>query len=66
MSWADAKADADRWLGSLNVKRPPPGETLDLRRHAVTLPFTGRYRLMVINALARLLKKRRIEAVLPD
>jgi hypothetical protein len=66
VSWAEAQKDAKRWLDSLNLKRPVRGELLDLRPYSEQLPFEGKYRVMVINALSRLLKKRRIEAVLPE
>jgi hypothetical protein len=66
LSWEDARRDARRWYNGLNVPRPPRGEQLDLRPYADRLPYEGKYREMVINALSRLLKTRKIDAILPE
>jgi hypothetical protein len=40
---------------------------LDIRSFADRLPFTGRYRKMVINAIGRTMKARRVDdAILPE
>jgi hypothetical protein len=65
VSWEDAKRDATQWLDRLQLRRPAKGETLDLRPYAESLPFEGKYREMVINALGRLLKARGVDAILP-
>jgi len=65
MSWPQATRDAEQWLDRLQLKRPAIGQTLDLRPFANRLPFTGRYRDMVINAIRRIMKRRRIDVTLP-
>ena len=66
MSWAEARRDAELWLDRLQLKRPGKGETLDLRPYGARLEFKGRYRLMVINAIGRIMKSRGVDVILPE
>jgi hypothetical protein len=66
MSWIEAKRDAQTWLDQLQLKRPGTKEILDLRPFSDRLPFKGRYRDMVINAVGRIMKRRGVSVILPE
>lgn len=66
VSWEEARRDAETWLDRLQLKRPTKGEPLDLRPFSDRLPFKGRYRDMVINAIERIMKRRGVAVILPE
>ena len=66
LSWAEAKKEASRWLGTLALGRKLHGQTVDLRPHASSLPENEMFRRMVLDAVSRKLKKRGAkEVILP-
>lgn len=66
MSWEEAKRDAGLWLDQLQLRRPRDGEALDLRPYSDRLLFKGRRRVIVINAIRRIMKRRGVNVILPD
>lgn len=56
MSWKDAQEEAGKWLGEQHLGRDLTGKRIDLT-HA-PLPYEGKFREMVLNAVHRKLKKR--------
>jgi hypothetical protein len=58
LSWNDAVEEAGKWIGSLHLGRVLDGKTIDLTEAAKTLPFEGRFRMMVFEAARRKLKNR--------
>jgi hypothetical protein len=56
LSWEDAQEAAGQWLGSLRLGRDLTGKAIDLTREE--LPYTGKFRDMVLEAVRRKLKKR--------
>jgi len=66
VSWEEAKRDAGLWLDQLQLPRPRDGEALDLRPYSDRLLFKGRRPVIVINAIRRIVKRRRVNVILPD
>lgn len=58
MSNKDAIEEAGKWLGTLKLGRVLTGKTVDLTPHLHTLPFEGTFRRMVLEAVAKKLRKR--------
>jgi len=62
----EAKRDAGLWLDQLQLQRPREAEALDLRPCSDRLLFKGRRRVIVINAIRRIMKRRGVNVILPD
>lgn len=58
MSWKDAKQTAIVWLQGLALPQDLSGVEIDLESVTKDLPHTGRFREMVVRAIARHLKAR--------
>jgi len=58
MSWEKAKAEAERWLAELKIPTKAQGQYFDLADKGETLKVEGGFRLMVLRAADRLIKKR--------
>jgi hypothetical protein len=58
MSWKDAKTEATNWLENLGLAQKLDGQEIDLNAITRQLPQTGRFREMVVRAVARQLKAR--------
>lgn len=58
MSWKDAKSDATVWLENLGLPQDLKGQEIDLVAITKELPQKGRFREMVVRAIARQLKAR--------
>ena len=57
---------AGQWIGSLHLGRNLDGQTIDLSAHGASLPYEGKFREMVLEAVRRKLKKRGArEIILP-
>ncbi len=59
-----AKEEASKWLGSLRLGRDLYGQVVDLSARGDTLPFTGEFRRMVIEAARRKLVKRKAKEII--
>ena len=69
--WADmirdeARAEAERWIASLNLLPCTYGALIDLREAAAAVPYCGYYRMLMLRAAARELTKQGARVVLPD
>ncbi len=64
ISWSDAQEEASKWLGTLKLGRDLFGKTVDLQTKGDTLPFTGEFRRMVIEAARRKLVKRKAKDII--
>jgi hypothetical protein len=69
--WADmirdeARAEAERWIASLNVLPCTYGTLIDLREPAAAVPYCGYYRMLILRAAERQLTKQGARVVLPD
>lgn len=58
MSWEAAKLEADKWLSTLDLPKDVRNQLVDLTQHTSSLQATGRFRIMILQAAARALKKR--------
>ncbi len=58
MSWKDAKSDATVWLENLGLPQDLKGQEINLDAITKELPQKGRFREMVVRAIARQLKSR--------
>jgi hypothetical protein len=58
MSWKDAKTEATNWLEQLGLAQKLDGQEIDLDAITKKLPQTGRFREMIVRAIARQLKSR--------
>jgi hypothetical protein len=58
MSWKDAKLTATNWLKGLSLPEELAGVEIDLDAITKDLPQVGRFREMVVRAIARQLKAR--------
>jgi hypothetical protein len=64
LSWESAQEEAGKWIGARHLGRDLTGKSVDLSLEE--LPFDGIFRKMVLNAIARKLKKRGArEIILP-
>lgn len=67
MSWQDARTEAQRHLDRLQLKNEDiRGRILDLNELFKDTAFEGRFRTMVLQAAARLLKKRGVNTNIAD
>jgi hypothetical protein len=62
----DARAEAERWIASLNVLPCTYGTLIDLREPAAAVPYCGYYRMLILRAAERQLTKQGARVVLPD
>jgi hypothetical protein len=58
MSWKDAKKEATAWIEGLGLPQELDGVEIDLAAITKELRQTGRFREMVVRAIARQLKAR--------
>jgi len=58
MSWKDAKKEATLWIEGLKLPPQMEGREIDLAAITKELRQTGRFRDMVVRAIARQLKAR--------
>jgi len=58
MSWKDAKTEAVSWLEQQGLAKDLKGQEFDLEATTKELPHKGRFREMVVRAIARQLKAR--------
>jgi len=58
MSWKDAKSEATSWLDQLGIAQKLDGQEIELSMITKKLPQTGRFKEMVVRAIARQLKAR--------
>lgn len=59
MSWADAQSAAQLWIDRKQLKNSDlKGHLIDLNELFAGAPWEGRFRVMVFQAGARILKKR--------
>ncbi len=58
MSWKDAKSEATSWINTLKLPEELAGREIDLVETTKELPHKGRFREMVVRAIARQLKAR--------
>lgn len=58
MSWKDAKSEATTWLEKLGLPQTMTGQEVDLAVVTKDLPQQGRFREMIVRAIARQLKAR--------
>ena len=66
MSWREAQNEAQRWLDKARLTElVKQGEPVDLRPFADLLQAQGNFRTMVLDAVRRQLRKKRISAYLP-
>ena len=67
LSQRDAEKEAGEWLGRFKLGRDLTGKTVDLSTQGDTIPFTGVFRRMVLQAAEKKLKKRGArEIILPQ
>ena len=66
LSWREARQAAADWLASIGYskKRDVRGEFIDLQPFGPSLKQTGPFREMVLNAAARLLRRRGAASVI--
>jgi hypothetical protein len=65
VSWDDAQKEAKRWIDSLNLQNVK-GALVDLSAPAQQIHFQGHFRVMVLQAAKRLLKKGGAAVILPE
>jgi hypothetical protein len=62
----EARAEAGRWIESLNLLPCTYGALIDLREAAAAVPYCGYYRMLILRAAERQLRKQGARVVLPD
>jgi hypothetical protein len=61
-----ARAEAGKWIESLNLLPCTYGTLIDLREAAAAVPYCGYYRMLMLRAAARQLTKHGARVVLPE
>lgn len=64
MSWKNAKEEARKRLVDLGLDRDLTGEEIDMQELGNKIDLQGRYKMMVLRALARMLKYRKAVVVI--